>query len=206
MVYQINQVCTKIPKDKVYLAYSAGTDSVAALSFLLSGKNNVELIHYNHGTKQSDSYQELALESAKYLNLKIHVSKNNESIPKGFSKEEFWRKKRYQFFEEFNDAPIITAHHLNDQIETYLFNCFHGKINLIKPEIGNFIRPFLFFEKEKFFEFAKKNKLGIRWSYDPTNEDVSYCRNRIRKNILPEVQKINPGINKTIIKLLNQNV
>jgi tRNA(Ile)-lysidine synthase len=95
---------------------------------------------------------------------------------------------------------ILTAHHLGDQVETIILNLARGvgplEIWGMRELSGKVLRPFLSVSKEDILDYAKKNKL--RYVIDKSNFDLKYNRNRIRKNIVPELKKINRSLEKTI--------
>ncbi len=130
-------------------------------------------------------------------NVPLHVGYLREPIPKGESAEGFWREKRYEFLHGF-DKPVITAHHLDDCVETWLFSAIHGNPKTIAYNYANVIRPFLLYKKEFMTAWCVKN--NVKWIEDLTNFDTKYARNRIRHNIVPQALKINPGLHKVVAR------
>lgn len=190
-------------ENKVYIAVSGGCDSMAALSFLSnSPRRTVEALYFNHSTEYSNLAEEVVERFCGDKNIKLYKGKLTEQKDKRKSPEEFWREQRYKFFNDFKDKPIITAHHLDDVVEWYLFSSFNGNAKLINYQRENIIRPFLITEKTDLYEWCLKHK--VPYLEDQSNKDTKYARNRIRHNIIPEVLKINPGIKKNIKKLLLQ--
>jgi len=100
-------------------------------------------------------------------------------------------------------VTIITAHHLDDAVETYLFSSFHGTSKTIPYNRKKVIRPFLLTRKSE-FEAWCANKNVPYWS-DASNKDLRFARNRIRHAIMPEVLRVNPGIHKVVAKMINAN-
>jgi len=197
---QLNRLTTSIP-EKVYLAFSGGVDSCGALAFLLNGRREITLLYFNHSTDTSDEHELLVKNIAKKFNLKLFVG-SCPPVPEKTNKECYWREQRYKFLNKFKDAPVITCHHLDDQVENYLFGTFNGgKPRWIYTKKENYIRPFLLFEKRTLektaFYILKKEKIAD----DKTNYDPNFCsRNRIRNLVIPEVLKINPGFKKQVAK------
>lgn len=190
-------------ENEVYIAVSGGCDSMAALSFLSnSPRRTVEALYFNHSTEYSNLAEEVVERFCGDKKIKLHKGKLTETKDKRKSTEEFWREQRYKFFNHFKDKPIITAHHLDDVVEWYLFSSFNGNPKLINYQRENIIRPFLITEKKDLYEWCLKHK--VPYLEDQSNKDTRYARNRIRHNIIPEVLKINPGIKKNIKKLLLQ--
>jgi tRNA(Ile)-lysidine synthase len=91
---------------------------------------------------------------------------------------------------------VVTAHHLNDSIETLLMNFFKGTgisgLHGILPKQGKIIRPLLFAKKEELKKFAQKNNLN--WVEDSSNESDKYSRNYLRHNIIPSLIEIYPNL------------
>ena len=192
--------------NKCFLAFSGGADSCAALSFLLNGRKDVELIHYNHGTEYSSQAEEFVKKISENLDLKSHYCRisNFREKESGESKEEYWRNARYDFFNKFTSRKIITAHHLDDCIETWIFGSLHGSPKLIpysRNDIGGgVVRPFLASSRKELVEFFnRRNMSGLKeWVEDPSNKDTRYMRNLIRQEMIPAAFKVNPGLHKVI--------
>ena len=193
------RIIGKIPR-KVTIACSGGIDSMVITNFLLKGKREVELAYFDHDTIFSRSGQDFVEEFAEKRNLKVHLGR-----VQGFkgrrSLEEFWRDERYNFLQKINTGFLITCHHLDDCVETWLMSSFHGKGKIIPYKRNkNIFRPFLMTDKKTIIRYAK-NK-DIQWIEDPTNQHTNFMRNHVRHNIIPQVLKINPGIRTTIRKKL----
>ena len=132
--------------------------------------------------------------------LDLMVGTCQKEMPAGVSHEAWWRDQRYKFFTEATDLPIITAHHLDDQVETYLFTALNGNPFLIPHKRDQFIRPFITTEKTDFTLWCVRK--GVPTIDDPSNEDTKYRRNYIRHTLMPHVLNINPGIKKVVRKLV----
>lgn len=192
-------ILNKIP-NKVYIGLSGGVDSMVCLDFLLRGNKEVVALHFNHGTEGANLYEEFCKDECLKLGVPIITDRCTESIPKGRSSEDFWREKRYNFFSEFSDKKIITCHHLDDAVETWIFSSLHGQSKLIPYERGNIIRPFILNKKLSLYAWADKN--SINFIEDKTNFESDYARNYIRNKMMKDVLHINPGIQKMIKKKL----
>jgi tRNA(Ile)-lysidine synthase len=120
------------------------------------------------------------------------------------SLESSGRRVRYAFFEQIRALEwavnILTAHHLDDSIETVLLNLTRGArlrgLSGMQSQYGALIRPLLSLTKREIREYAQENNIPYR--EDTTNTDASYPRNRIRNNIIPEMELINPSIRETL--------
>jgi len=185
----------KIP-NKVTLACSGGADSMAVLDFLRNGKKDVTVAHFNHGTEHGEEAHEFLESFCKKRDIKFISQTITMDKPWGKSWEEWWRDCRYDFFREI-DGTIITAHHLNDSAEWWIFSSLNGTSRLIPYKNGKIIRPFLITPKSTLLRWCKNR--NVPFIDDPGNLDLKYCRSRIRHNILPEALEVNPGL-LTVVK------
>ena len=190
------RLACKIPK-KVTLACSGGKDSMSALSFLLKGRRDVTVAYYNHGTEHGDEAHEFVKAECDRLGVECISEICFEPLPPKVSKEEFWRDKRYEFFKSIK-GPIITAHHLDDAVEWWIFSSLRGKPSLIpvEREVPHVIRPFLLSSKKDLHR-----QLSVKYIQDPSNKDVKFARNFIRHELQPLCLNINPGLHKTVRNL-----
>jgi tRNA(Ile)-lysidine synthase len=194
-----------------YVAVSGGPDSMAALDFLCRNRlrpgrggnhRHVCALHFNHGTEHGKDAEAFVREALHTMCVPLIVGLNTEPIPPGRSKEEFWREVRYNFFAHHTartDHPLIMAHTLDDAMETWVFTSLHGKPRLIPAQRDYVLRPFLLSRKEEMVAWCERNK--VPFIIDPGNADTNFARVRIRRNILPEMLKINPGLPKVIRKM-----
>lgn len=194
----------KIP-NKINIAFSGGIDSVVVTHFLAqSPTRDITLFYFNHGTEHGNFAQTFCRAFSERYELPLVVGSINHCRDRqdNESKEEYWRYCRYKFLNRHCDAPMITCHHLDDEVETWLFSALHNYPKLIPYRRDNIIRPFLLTKKNEIQEYAVKRKL--RWTQDESNFDKSYPRNRIRHNIVPEALKINPGLYKVIARKVQE--
>jgi tRNA(Ile)-lysidine synthase len=183
---------------EVVLACSGGKDSMAALNFLLRGKRKVKLAYFNHGTDHSAVAESFVKSVASHHGLDLILGKYiHENILK-LPSEADWRDQRYDFFRSINKT-ILTAHHLNDVAEWWLFTSFRGnpKTIPIKRSDPEVIRPFIKTTQEKFHSICRPKK----WVKDPSNLNKKFSRNKIRHDIMPSVLKVNPGFLTTVRNL-----
>lgn len=197
----------KIPND-VTLACSGGDDSMAALAFLLMGRKRVRVAYFDHGTQHG---QEALGFIRSHVEDELGVPTTYRTItkerPPGASKEEHWRDERYKWLHSL-DGPVITTHHLDDCVETYIFTSLNGVGRPIPYSRGNVIRPFLLARKHELHEFLLAHRMknwpkglpDIRSIQDPSNEDISYMRNLIRKEVVPSCLKVNPGLHRVVAR------
>lgn len=189
----------KILREPYILACSGGADSMAALAFLRNGRHDFAVAHFHHGTEHADEALNFVTKQCLNLKIPMHIGYISGNKKPEESPEEYFRRERYTFLSSFNKT-VITAHHLDDCVETWMFSCIHGKPKLISYRTSLCIRPFLTTSKQEMQEFVIKN--GLEWVEDPTNKESKYPRNCIRNEMIPVVEKINPGIRSMIRRML----
>ena len=192
----------KLPR-KIYLAVSGGVDSMVAYDFL-KNYHDVVAIFFHHGTTDSDHAEEIV---RLFMPKTLIIGRIQNKIRKGQSLEEYWREQRnaffigvkYAHFQQFAEiASIVTAHHLDDVVETWLFSSIHGQPKLIEYYNGLVTRPFLLNKKEELENWAEKK--DVAYIEDLSNKDTSRMRNYIRHEMMPHILKVNPGIHKLLAK------
>ena len=188
------KVLGKIPKGEFGLACSGGVDSMAIANFLVNGGYNPHILYFNHNTEHGDLAEKFVTEYCQRHNLKLTIERTD--LKPQSNKEKVWSDLRYEFFSKF-DFPVITCHHLDDCVETYIFSCLRGFQSVIPYSKGNVIRPFLLNEKSQFYKWCENKR--VPFIEDESNMCVDYSRNRIRHNIVPESLLVNPGL-KTVVK------
>ena len=178
------------------LAISGGIDSMVLANLFLSNKLNFTIAHCNFQLrgKESDGDQVFISKWCSENNVKLYdkkfstenYCKNNKiTIQMGA------RKLRYEWFEELINKGkhdfIVTAHHLDDQLETFIINSIRGTgidgLVGIPDKINEIIRPLLMISKEEIIEFSKVNK--IKYRKDSSNDKEDYLRNKIRHSVVP---------------------
>jgi len=192
------------------LAVSGGVDSVV-LSHLLSQLNyKITLAHCNFKLrgKESEDDEKFCRDLAKKLNLKIHVhqfdiksysKKNKVSIQMAA------RDLRYAWFDQLIKEQhynlLLTAHHADDSVETILLNLIRGSglkgLAGMQAINGHVIRPLLNFSKKEIESYAEKHKIKFR--KDSSNDEDKYKRNFVRLKLIPQIQKLNPAFNQTLL-------
>jgi len=153
-------------------------------------------VFIDHLTKTSEQACKFLLD---HFHGRILISSISKNKPKEKSWEEYWRDERYKIFHALY-YPVVTAHHLNDCMETWIFSSLHGKPKMIPYNNKNVIRPFLATSKQEIVKWACNKK--VEFIEDDTNKNTAFPRNRIRHNIIPEALKVNPGLSTVIRKKL----
>ncbi len=188
------------PNDHIFAAVSGGIDSMVMLDLLrrLSEKIpfRLHIVHINHGVRgeESDADEALVGEQAGRFNLPVEL-KVLSDLDSNSSEDEM-RNARYAAFEDIllrnPAAKIATAHHLNDQLETFLMRLAKGAglkgLSAIPVKRERFIRPLLAFRRKEIEAYAAQNHIPFR--EDHTNADVSKLRNHIRHTLVPAFNNV----------------
>jgi tRNA(Ile)-lysidine synthase len=180
----------------LYLACSGGVDSMAALDFL-SRKHEVHVLYFDHGTTHGEKARYFLKEYCNDRRISYTDDAIHGTIPPGPSKEAWWREQRYAFLDRFK-APVVTCHHLDDCVETWVWSSMHGTGKWIPYRRNDVIRPFRLTRKRDFELWCNLN--NVPWIEDDSNENIHYTRNYVRHEMMPHVLQVNPGIHKTIKK------
>lgn len=169
-----------------------------AIVDFLRRNHEVTAVFINHGTETSRIAEEFLRNYLPTIEVPLLVFNIEQRVDKTLSQEEFWRMERYKVFYRLEDAPIITCHHLDDCVETWIWSSMHGNGKIIPYRHANVIRPFRLSRKADFIKWCT-NK-SVEWVEDKSNVDVKHIRNYIRHVMMPNVLTVNPGIHKVIIK------
>ncbi len=187
------------PADHISVAVSGGADSVCLLYILkelaASLRFQISVLHVNHHTRgeESDKDQFFVDSISKSMGLPFYVY-HAENLNKS-SSEEKMRIERYRIFKEHHNrhnCKIATAHHLDDQLETFLMRLFKGSgpkgLKSIPAKRDFFIRPLLHLSKNELTDYIKKNKIKHR--FDKSNDSPEKLRNKVRQRLTPALQEI----------------
>jgi tRNA(Ile)-lysidine synthase len=208
------------PKDKLLLAVSGGVDSVVLCELCHRGGFDFVIAHCNFQLRGAESERDenFVTDLAEKYNKEIFIKKfdtKKYADEHKVSIQVAARELRYDWFAEIVDSwpltddknatnneqrttnnHVVTAHHLNDSIETLLMNFFKGTgitgLHGILPKHGKIIRPLLFAKKEELKKFAEENNL--KWVEDSSNESDKYSRNYLRHKIIPSLIDIYPNL------------
>lgn len=190
-----------LPKE-LTVALSGGVDSVAVADFL-SKKHDISCAFFHHGTENSERAFEFVSDFCSQRSLPLFVGLINKDKPKDLSTEEHWRNERYKFLESLN-TTIVTAHNLDDCVETYLYGSLHGQPKVIPHQRNNIVRPFLTTPKQEFVSWCKRKE--VSWCEDLSNQDLKYMRNYIRHELMPRALTVNPGLSTVVRKIVESKL
>jgi tRNA(Ile)-lysidine synthase len=197
---------------KFLLAFSGGVDSVVLLDLLvnvLKESDALRIIHINHNLNEhSNDWAQFSSEICEKYDLPL-ICESVEPKRHGKGLEADARELRYQSFRDViqDDEYLLTGHHQDDQMETLLYRIFRGTgidgLRAIRREIkfgkGFLYRPMLNISREKIEEYAQLKNL--KWIYDSSNDDSSYDRNFLRKDIIPLIKKRWPSVENKVSRL-----
>jgi tRNA(Ile)-lysidine synthase len=203
------------PGLRIAVGLSGGADSVALLLALAEQSRELGLVlhaaHLHHGLRGEEADGDLAFAQALAAKLDIpfhhtRVDVAAEAAAHGESIEEAARRLRYRWFgqllsESLPHAVVATAHTLDDQAETVLAKFLRGAWTeglsgiypkLETPEGGRILRPLLNTTRAEIEAFLRERNQP--WREDSTNRDLDFTRNRIRHELLPQLETWNPRL------------
>ena len=196
-----------LPSGKCLIGLSGGADSVALTRILLpmrdAGEIEIEAIHVNHGIRgpEADGDEAFVRKFCAENGVTLHTIRLDLA---GREDENTAREARYrayaQVLREREIPTLILAHQRDDQAETFLMHLIRGagpaglRAMRSREKRNGYmlLRPMLDISGEELREALAAE--GIPWREDRTNREPRYLRNRIRLEILPEMEKIAPGI------------
>lgn len=191
-------------QSKLLLAVSGGLDSMVMLHLCSKLKLDIAIAHCNFGLRneESDGDEAFITNYAKQHKINIFINKFDTIA---FAKQNKLsiqlaaRKLRYDWFYELCHNQsfdyLLTAHHADDSLETFLINLSRGTgiegLTRIPEQNNKIIRPLLHFSRNEIEVFAKQNQ--IAWREDSSNSSEKYIRNKIRHQIVPLLKELNPN-------------
>lgn len=202
------------PEDIIVLAISGWVDSMVLFDLVtwVHPQENIVVVHFDHSLRgtESDDDMELVANICKSKNITFEVKKmdiGSMAKDEKMNLESLARRERYAFLEkirsQYSAKYILTAHHGVDQTETILGNMLKwAKVRWLSGMMcisGNIFRPLLAVSKQEIRNYAKEQNIDYR--EDSSNSDVTYDRNRIRQDIIPVLESLNPSIHNTFWEL-----
>ncbi|MFV0311694.1 MAG: tRNA lysidine(34) synthetase TilS [Dysgonomonas sp.] len=197
--------------EKIIVGVSGGADSVALLDILHSFGLECVVAHCNFHLRGEESNRDAFFveELCKKYNLKyerIDFDTEAYAAINSVSIEMAARELRYNWFEQLRVIhmadKIAVAHHRDDSVETILLNLVRGTgirgLTGITPVNGYVIRPLLSLSRDEIVEYLKDRRLSF--VDDSTNNEDMYARNKIRLNVIPVLEAINPSVKESVNK------
>ncbi|MFV8328212.1 tRNA lysidine(34) synthetase TilS [Flavobacterium sp. ZS1P14] len=189
---------------KLLLATSGGIDSMVMVHLFQQLEYEIAIAHCNFQLRGIESFgdQNFVQEYAQAHSLPVFVTQfDTKAFAEDYklSTQVAARELRYNWFYELLETEkfdyILTAHHADDNIETFLINLTRGTgldgLTGIPEQNENVIRPFLLFCRQEIETYAKENK--IQWREDSSNASDKYLRNKIRHHVVPMLKELNPN-------------
>ena len=189
--------------DRLVLALSGGIDSMVLADLLLKSKVEFVAAHCNFHLRgeESDGDERFVRDFCEKNGIQHfvkHFETEKYAAEQGISIEMAARDLRYAWFEELRQQlgydKIAVAHHADDQAETFFINLLRGAglngLKGMKPQNGVIIRPLLWASREQIHQYAIENQ--VLWCGDHTNAENLCLRNKIRNQLLPVFDDLQP--------------
>lgn len=196
---------------KMLIACSGGMDSVVLTHLMKKSNFEIALAHCNFSLrgKESDGDEMFVIGLAKSMQIPVFVETfDTKKIAQEhkISTQMAARDLRYAWFDEilkdFKFDYLLTAHHLDDNLETFFINLSRGTgltgLAGIPKRNNKIIRPLLDFSREEILKYAEENNL--KWREDSSNLKTDYLRNKLRLEVLPQFKETNEALLKNFQK------
>jgi tRNA(Ile)-lysidine synthase len=209
-----NHIDTEIPflkQKKLLLAVSGGLDSMVLLHLFKELKYEIAIAHCNFQLRGIESFgdQKFIQDYAEVHSIPIYVTQfDTIAFAKDYklSTQVAARELRYNWFYELMDTEnydyVLTAHHADDNLETFLINLTRGTglegLTGIPEQNDKIIRPLLYFSRNEIDNYAKEQT--ISWREDSSNASDKYLRNKIRHHLIPVLKELNPSFITSFLK------
>ena len=193
-----------LENEPFFIAVSGGIDSMVLVHLCAQLQLNFEVLHCNFQLRgaESDADLQFVASHCQQQAITIHTQAFDTAALAAQNKESIQvtaRNLRYQWFYEkmaaTNCKYLLTAHHLDDSLETVLINFSRGTglegVTGIPAQNGNIVRPLLPFSRVEIEQYAQENQ--IQWREDSSNASNKYLRNKIRHTIIPVFKEFNDG-------------
>ncbi|MGZ9736785.1 tRNA lysidine(34) synthetase TilS [Flavobacterium sp. GNP002] len=189
---------------KILLATSGGKDSMVMVHLFQQLDYKIGIAHCNFQLRGMESFgdQNFVQEYASANDIQVFITQfDTKAFAEDYkvSTQVAARELRYNWFYELLETEkfdyILTAHHADDNLETFLINLSRGTglegLTGIPEQNDRVIRPLLAFSQEEMEEYAKLN--NIKWREDSSNASDKYLRNKIRHHLVPMLKELNPN-------------
>ncbi|WP_298396156.1 tRNA lysidine(34) synthetase TilS [Flavobacterium sp.] len=203
-----------LKEKRLLVAVSGGIDSMVLLHLLYQLKYSIEVAHCNFQLRgaESDGDEAFVRKVCSELKVPFHLQQFDTKKIAESSKQSIQltaRKLRYDWFYEVLEKEqcdyILTAHHLDDSLETFFINLSRGTglegLTGIPMQNDKIIRPLLGFARNALMDYAEKN--AIQWREDSSNASDKYLRNKLRHDVIPILKELNPNFLESFLKTQN---
>ena len=190
---------------KILIACSGGLDSVVLTHLSAALDFDYALAHCNFSLrgKDSDTDEMFVVGLAKKMDVPVFAETFDTvkyAEKKHLSTQLAARELRYNWFEDllknFKYDYVLTGHHLDDDLETFLINLSRGTglrgLTGIPVQNDKIVRPLLAFSRKELFDWATSE--NIPWREDSTNQESEYLRNKIRLEVVPPLKEANSSL------------
>tara|TARA_Y100000814_G_scaffold233279_1_gene177095 strand:+ start:1310 stop:2758 length:1449 start_codon:yes stop_codon:yes gene_type:complete len=205
---------------KLVVAVSGGPDSICLLDALVKISADIpfkiHVVHINHKLRkdESDIDEKYVHDYCKKSNIIFHsesldIPKLAKTLKQSIetTARTIRYEKLFEYCKNINSNFLLTAHNANDSVETVMMNFIRGsglrglKGILLEREINEIklIRPLINIQRKDIDSYLNQNSIKPR--IDSSNDDIQYTRNNIRKNTLPILEKLNPGLQENLLQL-----
>lgn len=204
-----------LPTDRLLVAVSGGRDSVALLDVLLGLGYQVGIAHCNFQLRGEESMgdEDFVRGLGKQYQVPCYVTRFETAKyaeEKNISIQLSARELRYAWFAEVLQREaydyLITAHHLNDNLETVLHRLVRGTgivgLQGIPAQYDKIARPMLGVSQAEIAQYAQTHQLA--WREDSSNAQDKYTRNFLRHNVVPLLKQLNPNLEETFAQTLER--
>lgn len=207
-----------LPDDTVILGFSGGKDSVTLFHLFQELKKDIPFTfiaaYFNHRIR-GDAPEEEKWVGQFCENQNVELVTGSKNVPAFKTKtklnlEHAASLSRYRFFQElssrYKNPKVATAHTKSDLTETFFIKLLRGSglqglSAIFSKKENTIIRPLLLFSQEQILSFLQRNT--IEYYRDRTNEDDVFLRNKIRRHLVPEIEKIEPMVNDRVFQTVS---
>ena len=199
---------------KLLLATSGGIDSMVMLHLFQQLDFEIAIAHCNFQLRGVESFedQKFIQDYADANAVPVYITQfDTKAFAEDYklSTQVAARELRYNWFYELLETEkydyILTAHHADDNLETFLINLSRGTgldgITGLPEQNENVVRPLLAFSQQEIEDYAELNH--IKWQEDSSNASDKYVRNKIRHHLVPMLKELNPNFLSSFHKTQN---
>ena len=196
----------------VVVMYSGGRDSTCLLDLAvrIAGPAAVSALHVNYGLRAgADSDERHCAEVCEHLGVQLDVRRPVRPADGAGNLQAWAREERYRAARDLavaRDADVAAGHTRSDQVETILYRIASSPSRRallgMRPQDDShppLVRPLLGFTREETGEYCQTR--GLRWRDDESNDSSAYARNRIRRELVPALERIHPAAQENLLTL-----